>query len=284
MSRRKKHAAHPNHERWLVSYADFITLMFAFFVVMYSAAQVDQQKVGKLALAIQVAFQDMGIFQTSNTRLPLATSEPMPFAEVQAVENVARTENLQKLVRPVEGQPSVEPRKATTLGNVQRELERVLGPEIARHTIAVEARREGLVVSLREVGFFASGSETLRPDSQAVVDRIGAALGSLPNPVRIEGHTDNVPINTARFASNWELSTARATVMIKLFIERYGFLPDRLSAGGYAEYHPVAGNDTPEGRAVNRRVDIVVLAALREAGSATRAAEAALPNLPLPQE
>src|SRR5271154_5673791 len=103
MSRKKKHPEHVNHERWLVSYADFITLLFAFFVVLYSSSQVDKRKVGQLSLAIQVAFQKMGFFESSNSKIPLSTTEPMPFQDVQAVENVVRTQDLQRFVQPAAG-------------------------------------------------------------------------------------------------------------------------------------------------------------------------------------
>jgi chemotaxis protein MotB len=258
MSRRKRHPAHANHERWLVSYADFITLMFAFFVVMFSSAQVDQRKVGKISRAIQEAFQQLGIFDTSNTRMPLSATEPMPLSKTQLIENVAHTENMQRLVDSSPGTlgTGVQP---GGLADLRRELERVLGPEIRRKEVAIEVKREGLVVSLREIGFFDSGSAELRPDSEAAMARIGQALAQLPNNVRVEGHTDNVPIHTARFASNWELSTARATEIVRLFITRFDLPPARLSAGGYAEFHPAAPNDSAEGRTLNRRVDIVVL-------------------------
>src|ERR1700729_2494667 len=100
MSRRKRRPSPANHDRWLISYADFITLLFAFFVVLYSSSQVDKRKVGKLALAIQVAFQQMGAFPTSNTKLPLSESEPMPFQDVQVIENVSRSQDLQRFVQP----------------------------------------------------------------------------------------------------------------------------------------------------------------------------------------
>src|ERR1700722_13675652 len=100
MSRKKRHEEHANHERWLVSYADFITLLFAFFVVLYSSSQVDKRKVGKLSLAIQVAFQQMGVFETSNTKMPLSTTEPMPFQDAQSIENVVRTEDLRRVAQP----------------------------------------------------------------------------------------------------------------------------------------------------------------------------------------
>jgi len=150
------------------------------------------------------------------------------------------------------------------MGTLQKQLTGALGPEIQRREVVLKAQREGLVVSLREIGFFDSGSADVRPASEAAVRRIAEVLSAQPNNVRIEGHTDNVPIHNSHFASNWELSTARATEMTRLFITHYNFPATRLSAAGYAEFHPVASNDTVEGRAQNRRVDIVVLASAPE--------------------
>lgn len=258
MSRRKKHAAHANHERWLVSYADFITLLFAFFVVMFASSQVDKRKVGKIALAVQVAFQQLGIFDSSNTHMALNLSEPMPFSEVQMVENAVRTEALGRIVATPPGQPAAAT-QSITADNIRRELEQALAPEIKAQAVVIHATREGLVVSLREVGFFDSGSATLKPNAEPALAKIAAILRPRRDAVRIEGHTDNVPIHNAQFKSNWELSTARATELVDLFITRYGIAPDRLSAAGYGEFHPVASNSTAEGRSMNRRVDLVVL-------------------------
>ena len=143
--------------------------------------------------------------------------------------------------------------------DIQSELEKALAPEIQRHVVELSSRREGLVISLREIGFFESGSSSLRDSSQDAIDRLAAILKTRDEELRIEGHTDNIPIHNAQFQSNWELSTARATELIKVFVTRYDFSPARLAAAGYAQYHPVDSNDTPEGRAHNRRVDIVVL-------------------------
>jgi len=287
MSRRKKKAGHVNHERWLVSYADFITLLFAFFVVLFASSQVDQRKAGRMAMAIQVAFQEMGIFSSSNASMPLNSSEPMPLDNVQIIENAIRTADLGKPLPSPQGTPGgngsanrtgdpgkplpapqgTPGRRATLedLKDIQKDLQRVLAEEIARHVVNLELTREGLVISLREVGFFDSGSATLRAQAEPPVFRLAKVLAGYPHGLRIEGHTDNVPIHTARFASNWELSTTRATEMIKLFITRYSFTPGRLSAAGYAEFHPVTTNDKPEGRAFNRRLDVVVLAPPAEA-------------------
>ena len=257
MSRRKKHEEHVNHERWLVSYADFITLLFGLFVVLYASSQVDKRKIGKLALSIQVAFQEMGVFDASSTHIPLNDSEAIPFSQVQVVENTERTGDMRRFVQPMKGQPSAS--SSAPLKNIQKELEKILAPEIKDRVVEVKAGRDGLIVSLREIGFFFSGSAALRPSSRDAIDRLAAVLSTRTEALRIEGHTDNVPIHNQQFGSNWELSTARASDLIKVFIVHYGFEPQRLSAAGYAEFHPSASNDSAEGRARNRRVDIVIL-------------------------
>jgi len=256
--RRKRREEHVSHERWLVSYADFITLLFAFFVVLYSSSQVDKRKVGRLALAIQVAFQELGVFETSNTKIPLSNTEPMPFTTIQAVENAQRTGDMQRFVQPTKGMLSVSA-SSGSLKDIQAELEKVLAPEIQERMVSVQARKEGVVVSLREIGFYDSGSATIRNSAVGAVDRLANVVVPRRESLRIEGHTDNVPIHTSQFPSNWELSTSRASNLVELFIDRYHVMPTRLSAAGYAEFHPVDDNSTAMGRAHNRRVDIVIL-------------------------
>jgi chemotaxis protein MotB len=264
MSRKKKAAEHVNHERWLVSYADFITLLFAFFVVLFSSSQVDKRKVGKIAVAMQEAFQQLGIFQTANSRVPMVTADPLPVENIQMIEQGKGMAGRGQMASPFEKLMGSMPPSGKDMGSLQKKLMGALAPEIQRHEVALKAQREGLVISLREIGFYDSGSAELRPDSEAAVQRIAAVLSAQPNNIRIEGHTDNVPIHNAQFASNWELSTARATGMIRLFITRYNLPAEHLSAAGYAEYHPAASNDTADGRAQNRRVDIVVLSSAPE--------------------
>jgi chemotaxis protein MotB len=264
--RRRRPRAHSNHERWLVSYADFITLLFAFFVVLYASSQVDQKKVGKLALAIQIAFQDLGVFPASTTQIPLDTNDPMPFSTVQAIQNVKRNTELGRISSPPEGSLAAAS-EDTDLSTLQTELREALHNEIALHEVALHRETDGLVISLREFGFFGSGSATIKPESLSALDRIASILAIRTYKLRIEGHTDNIPIHTAQMASNWELSTARATELVRILIIRHGYAPERLSAAGYAEYHPIASNLTPEGRAQNRRVDIVILSAHGDPGN-----------------
>ena len=258
MSRRKRPRAHANHERWLVSYADFITLLFAFFVVLYSSSQVDQRKVGKLALAIQVAFQELGVFPASTTQIPLDTNEPMPFSPVQTIENSVHNTDLGRIASSPKGTPDAASEEAN-ISSLQGELQQALAHELTVHSVALHRESEGLVISLREFGFFDSGSAAIKPSAMPALDRIASILSVRTCRLRIEGHTDNVPIHNAHVASNWELSTARSTELVRLLIQRYRFSPERLSAAGYAVYHPIASNDTPEGRAQNRRVDLVIL-------------------------
>jgi chemotaxis protein MotB len=257
MSRRKRRPSHSNHERWLVSYADFITLLFAFFVVLYASSQVDKKKVGKLAFAIQAAFQEMGVFQGSTTATPVDVVSPIS-GNTQAINSTERTASLGWIASHPDA--SLDPGlEVGDLAELQTELETAFASEIKRKEIAMHREPDGLVISLREAGFFESGSAQMKSASQAAFDRIAGMLRERDYRLRIEGHTDNAPIHNSQFPSNWELSTSRATEIVRLLIVREGFGPARLSAAGYAEYYPVATNLTMEGRAMNRRVDIVIL-------------------------
>ncbi|MFZ1130470.1 MAG: flagellar motor protein MotB [Terriglobales bacterium] len=264
MRRRKRNPHHGNHDRWMVSYADFVTLLFAFFVVLYASSQVDKRKVGKLALAIQVAFQEMGVFQASTTEVPVDLAKPMPFSVTQGIENTERTASLGRIASSPTATLGAGAENGD-LAQLQAELETALAPEMRRQEISMRRDPDGLVISLREVGFFESGSAQMKTTSEAAFDLIANMLRDRAYRLRIEGHTDNAPIHNPEFRSNWELSTSRATEIVRLLIVREGFSPDRLSAAGFAEYHPVASNLTPEGRGMNRRVDIVILGPARTA-------------------
>lgn len=267
MSRRKRPRPHANHERWLVSYADFITLLFAFFVVLYASSQVDQKKVGKLALAIQVAFQEMGVFPASTTQIPLNIDDPMPFSTVQAIENVERSSELGRIASaPTDTLAAAS--EQTDMATLRSELEQALHREIALNKVSLHRDVDGLVISLREFGFFDSGSASLKSAARPALDRIASILAIRTYKLRVEGHTDNVPIHTAQIASNWELSTMRATELVRFLIQDRSFAPQRLSAAGYAEYHPIVSNLTQQGRAQNRRVDIVILSSPPEKAAA----------------
>ncbi len=253
MIRRRRPRPHANHDRWLVSYADFITLLFAFFVVLYASAQVDQRKIGKLAFAIQSAFQELGVFPPL---APMTFNEAFPPSTVRAIAEAARKPDA---AQGASLKDSLSAEDEANIAALQGELQQALQHEIDQHSVTLHRETQGLVISLREFGFFDSGSAALRPSAFPAVDRIASILAVRTCSLRIEGHTDNVPIHNSQIASNWELSTARSTEMVRLLIVRYRFAPDRLSAAGYAEYHPIASNDTVQGRAQNRRVDVVIL-------------------------
>jgi chemotaxis protein MotB len=200
----------------------------------------------------------MGVFQASTTEVPIDVAEPMPFSTAQAINNVEKTASLATIAsRP--GSSLGVGIENSDVSQLRSELETVLAPEISRREIAIRVEPEGLIISLREAGFFESGSAKMKTTSQPAFDRIARMLRQADYRLRIEGHTDNVPIHNAQFASNWELSTSRATEIVRLLIIRDGFVPDRLSAAGYADYHPVNSNRTAEGRGMNRRVDVIIL-------------------------
>jgi chemotaxis protein MotB len=249
MNRRERRRSHVSHERWLVSYADFITLLFAFFVVLYASSKADQKKQQQVAQAIDSAFHALGLF-------PDSSRKPTNLKNVSAISH-------DEAIAPmniVMGEDVLAPALVKEdLTRVQKQLEQILSNQIAQHTVSIQMGKDGLVISLREAGFFSSGSATPQPQSLPVLRQIAGALGHTIYNVRIEGHTDNVPIHNDEFDSNWELSSARATRIARIFVNTHEIPPDRLSAAGYAEYHPVADNGTEAGRAENRRVDLVVM-------------------------
>ncbi len=247
---RRGRAAHVSHERWLVSYADFVTLLFAFFVVLYASAQVDRQRAVQLSDAIKSGFRQLGVFQGDQ---PRATEFRAGGPSASAVNEMdpARLQNLSNETAPSG--------KAADFSAIRNELEQALAAQIERKEATLHMGPDGLVVTLREVGFFDSGSATIKPGAEKAFARIAAILRAHSCALRIEGHTDNVPIHTPQFASNWELSTARATGLVRSLVDDYGISPALLSAAGYAEFHPASANDTSQGRALNRRVDLVIV-------------------------
>ncbi|MGA3011208.1 MAG: flagellar motor protein MotB [Terracidiphilus sp.] len=249
-----------SRDRWMVSYADFITLLFAFFVVMYAFAKADQKKQMQVSAAIDSGFSSLGVFHD-------AASKP---AEGAAPAQMGPPMNI------VMGEDVLSPAKVKyDLEHIRRELEQKLSNQLSTHTISIQMGRDGLVISLREAGFFSSGSATPKPESLPALRQIASSLGHTPYDLRIEGHTDNIPIHTAEFDSNWELSSARATRIARFFIDLKAISPEHISAAGYAEFHPVAGNSTAAGRAENRRVDLVVLPRTRINFSAAEPAQPA---------
>jgi len=256
MSRRRPKRHHVNHERWLVSYADFITLMFAFFVVMYASSEADSKKAAKVAASIENAFQELGMFtggSPSNTlgRHDSGYMQPNTGAQVSATAVARLVEAAQK--------EKISQQHGVDVDKLKHELEDALGDEIRKREVQMRVTNDGLVISLKEIGFFNSGEAELLSSGKETLARIAQILGDRGFEIRVEGHTDDVPIHTGRFKSNWELSTTRATEVVSMLIEHYSFDPSLISAAGYAEFRPISDNQTEAGRAMNRRVDLVVV-------------------------
>ena len=218
-------------DRWLVSYADFMTLLFAFFTTLYAISTVDEQKLAPLASSLQAAFDGAPAGQP--TIVPPATLVPP--------------------ANPVPQAPNIDA--------VRAQLEAALADAIAAGRLEIVQDARGLVLSLHDDAVFETGRADVTTPARDIVGRIAATLQPLSHDVRIEGHTDDVPIRTVRYESNWELSTARASAVVAFLIEQAGLQPERLSAAGYGEFHPRVANDTAANRMRNRRVDIVVLMA-----------------------
>jgi chemotaxis protein MotB len=250
--KRRHEAPHQNHERWLVSYADFITLLFAFFVVMFATAQKDQTKAKLVAESVREALQH-GQLSTTITGI-INHMKVTPDGKGDSRVNP----NTPPPSRPEEKRPPVPSKDLEkTLANISELLKK----EVAEGKVAVKLDQRGLVVSMREVTFFASGDDAVNPASLPIVQKIAQVIGTVPNPVRLEGHTDSVPIHNSRFRSNWELSAARSIALLEILRDQCGVPAEKLSVAGFAENAPVDTNDTSEGRSHNRRVDLVVLSA-----------------------
>ena len=245
--RARMHRNRVTHDRWLVSYADFITLLFGFFVVLFAFARADQKKQAQIPIAIDSAFKSL-------SALPAYSFRPGEGQSAYGSEDSGDRTTL------VMNEGALTPAVVKDdLNRIRHDLERGLSGEIAQHTVVMQMGRDGLVISLREAGFFDSGSATPRPETLAALRQVASTLAGTPYDVRVEGHTDSVPIHNGQFDSNWELSSARATRIGRMLLDIGAVPPERLSSAGYAEYHPVESNDTASGRANNRRVDLVIL-------------------------
>ena len=307
--RKQEHEKEPNHERWLVSYADFITLLFAVFVTLYAMSYVDKQKVEQVVASTNAAF---GLTRSNATPAfnVIQSSDIMPVPGVVA-------EKKKKMTKPESGDPGRQEEKKTEKEKAEEEKkkqeneaklktgaaddipppdqnlaakqEKEIKPraeaqefEKIKETISASLKAKGaedkvkltidsrgLVISLKDTEFFDSGSASVRLWSKPLLNDIATAINKYTNAIRIEGHTDNIPIKTAAFPSNWELSTARATNIVQYLVTTHAFAPEKLSAIGYGEYRPIADNITEEGRQKNRRVDVVILSTTGEQGEPT---------------
>jgi len=251
--KRKKHEEeHENLERWLVSYADFITLLFAFFVTMYAISRVDEQKLGSAVESLQRALGSLIPIQISQRESGAFTNKTVSFnptiiGDVEGQIKTSETESFRKLSE-----------------EIQKEVEKLTGgvgksnpPSESQIKYIIDKR--GLVIRVPEAFFFNSGEASIRQDFTPILSALGKSLAKISNHIRIEGHTDSIPINTPQFPSNWELSTARATNIVRYLLANHSINPSKISATGYGEFRPIAPNKIAEGRMQNRRVDVVVL-------------------------
>jgi chemotaxis protein MotB len=246
MARRRKPEEPANHERWLVSYADFITLLFAFFVVMFATSQSDHGKAAQVSESVRKALEEGQVKAVVAAILGGAHDDKGKGNAMMKGPGGARPAAQQN------GPP-------TDLTGSLSTLQAALKVEIEKGQIQISLEQRGLVISLREAGFFASGDDGVYPGTYASVEKIARAIAALPSQVRLEGHTDSVPIHNSRFRSNWELSSARSIAMLELLVSRFDIPARRLAVAGYADTVPVESNDTEVGRAHNRRVDVVIL-------------------------
>jgi chemotaxis protein MotB len=248
-----------SQDRWLVSYADFITLLFGLFVVMYAFARADQKKQVEVSQSIDTAFRSLGLFPSAARKAACADGGACS-GKMASSSDAKGSDQPEIPMNIVMGEDVMAPAEVKrNLEHLRTELTQALSNQVATHTVAIRMGKDGLVISLREAGFFASGSAMPKPETVETLSKIAVSLSRTPYDLRIEGHTDNVPIHTASFDSNWELSTTRATHIARMLIEMHAIDAAKISAAGYAEFHPVADNGTDQGRAQNRRVDIVVL-------------------------
>jgi chemotaxis protein MotB len=236
MSRKRRggHGGHSSSERWLLTYADMITLLLALFIVMYAMSEVSVKKMDELSKSLSTAFHTGG---GSTDPLPPASKELLSGAGALLPEEKRLMDMQEKIEQEVMAKHGAEAAANVTTSLTQR----------------------GLVVSLSNSAFFGAGEAELRPEAVGVLQTVAGFLKSSGRQIMVEGHTDNTPIHTVRYPSNWELSTARATTVVRWLIERYSFQPRRLSAAGYGEYYPLVRNNTAANQAKNRRVDLVIL-------------------------
>jgi chemotaxis protein MotB len=254
-ARHEEHEEHEDHERWLITYADMITLLMVLFIVLFAIGQTDLAKFERLQEGLAESFGNNSAVDGGAGLLP----EQSAFGAEQLAQARDAIE-----ARDAARQAIAQDRAA--LEQTQVALDERLTRAGVRADVELRLERRGLIVTIvTDQVLFRPGSDAVTGVGVDILGPIAAALTDLPNEISVEGHTDDVPINTARFASNWELSTARATSVLRLVQEAAGLPPNRLSAAGYADTHPIADNSTPQGRAANRRVEIVVHSLVDEA-------------------
>ena len=242
MARRKRRFEPENHDRWLVSYADFVTLLFAFFVVMYSISSVNETKYRTFSDSLSIAFSH----QPDSSRTSIVPIEPEQLLKALVDKRTARL---------VEQQRRIQVR----MQNLASGLNHVLAPQVRQHLVSITPTKRGVVINISASSLFKTGEAGIQPDALEVLRQVSAVLRNEKLPIEVEGHTDDIPIMTAQYPSNWELSSARASSVVRMMIKN-GVPGERMAAVGLASNHPLVPNDTPEDRDKNRRVSITIVA------------------------
>jgi chemotaxis protein MotB len=265
MARRHKHEEHANHEAWAIPYGDLITLLLAFFVVMYAMSSVNEGKYRVLSDSLVAAFQGaprtLEPIQVGEKQLGPGADMAVALERQPMVDGQPRRAIQPISVAPGLRHPVMEPASGPAqdeLAAVANEVEQAMSDLIDRELIVVRRHGSWVEVEIRTDILFPSGVATLSPPAEKVLEQLAQTLQPFPNSIRVEGHTDNRPISTPAFPSNWELSAARAASVVHLFT-RAGIDPARLAVIGLGENRPAQSNDTPEGRNANRRVLLVIL-------------------------
>ena len=247
MRRKKKPEEHENHERWLVSYADFITLLFAFFVVMYAISSLNEGKYRVLSDSLVTAFKNA---PTSSATTAQTTAPPNPRPIAVAKKPAAEVDP--KLKKQTED-----------MREVAQDLLKVLAPLVKDNQVKITQSLRGVTLEINASVLFAPGQAILQTESAKALGAVAQVLAPVPNRIQVEGHTDDAPINTAYYPSNWELSSARASSVVRLF-GQHGVDDERMVAIGYADNRPVVPNTDNESRARNRRVTILIISELQD--------------------
>ena len=255
MARKRREEEHDNHERWLVSYADFITLLFAFFVVMYALSTVNEGKYRVLSESLVNAFRNVQV----NAASPITQIVTPPIPVMQKTPSSAKVPDSAK------AQDAAKQKQRDKMRNVAKDIMEVMAPLIEQGKVRVIETSRGVTIEINDSVLFSPGQALLQPPLVKAMKAIADVLVPTEFPITIEGHTDNVPIKTAQFPSNWELSAVRATTVLRLFADA-GVSADRLTAIGYADTRPVEPNLLADGRARNRRVTILIDSAAPEKG------------------
>jgi chemotaxis protein MotB len=251
MARKKKPPEHENHERWLVSYADFITLLFAFFVVMFATSQADKGKAQQVSESVKKALEGEKMSSIVAAILGGTVEDKGQGNAMNHGPGGAKT--------PPKDEKEAKQQKLAELMPSLKVLTETLSKQIQAGEIQVSMQQRGLVISFAQAALFPSGEDVISPGAYGALEKVAEAVQKIPNPVRLEGHTDSRPIKNSQFLSNWELSAARSIAVLELLTGKFGIPHERLSVAGYADTAPRASNETEEGRAKNRRVDIVIL-------------------------